>query len=255
MTGITYERDGDGFVAVVPDGHEVTREFEVAAWYEKVVLEGGRYPMRAWSSFQVVGIPGRTIERHTPSLFGGVMTGGGDFQKQVDESTTYTLQIHTFMVNDAAAGHGSHLDDGRFCGCPAHIETAHGNALYVDRFERTCRCADFGAGPGQVHTRCMVDHDPEPEEDPYTEAMRERFGDEAVAGYEAHVAEMEREHDRMCGDVIHVGPAHDPYATICDLDRGHDGYQHEGLDPLGGPTDRIRWTRTGAVTVNVEQVR
>jgi hypothetical protein len=134
---IRYEQDEDGtYVVVVEPGAEVTRQFEVAAWYQRIVLDGGRYPMRNWSSFEIASLPGHVVETHTPSLFGGVMTGGGDFQKPVDEPTTYSLQVYTFMVRDAIVGH-SLIERGRYCGCVEHVETTYASATYENaRMER-----------------------------------------------------------------------------------------------------------------------
>jgi hypothetical protein len=64
--------------------------------------------------------------------------------------------------------------------------------------------------------------------------------------YEAHMeAELAR-HERECGCPWTGGPTHDPYATACDLPKGHstgpNPTDHSGPDPFGN-NGRITWTR------------
>jgi hypothetical protein len=103
---ITYERDTDGtYIAVVEDGTEARRGYEVAAWYDRLVLEGGRYPLRksSISGILTAAIPARLIEQHTPSLFGGVPTGGGAINAPKDEPTTYARTDEERVADEDAA--------------------------------------------------------------------------------------------------------------------------------------------------------
>ena len=70
---------------------------------------------------------------------------------------------------------------------------------------------------------------------------------------DAHYAQLEAERASQCLATLVMGPAHDPYATECDLSVDHaaderaDGKTpiHAGPHPLG--EGRIRWTGGGSV--------
>lgn len=64
---------------------------------------------------------------------------------------------------------------------------------------------------------------------------------EEDAAYEAHMAAELARHEAECGCPWTGGPAHDPYGTSCDLDKGHDG-DHSGPNPFGGD-DPLTWSR------------
>ena len=83
------------------------------------------------------------------------------------------------------------------------------------------------------------------EPDDFERAMIEQHGQEAFDAYVEHQRVESERVERECGDVLVYGPAHDPYETSCDLDKGH-GSAHEGLDALdpSGET-RIAWTPDG----------
>jgi|SRR5690349_5768763 len=62
--------------------------------------------------------------------------------------------------------------------------------------------------------------------------------------YRAYQEEMERQ----CGATYATSAddRRDPYATSCDLDRGHDG-KHEGDSPFEGDNRRVRWNGGGTI--------
>lgn len=74
-------------------------------------------------------------------------------------------------------------------------------------------------------------------------ARNEGVSEEAYAAEQAHHEEMLAAHERECGRSITTGPAHDPYATSCHLDRGHEG-PHQGPCPFGSDED-WRWEGGG----------
>lgn len=62
--------------------------------------------------------------------------------------------------------------------------------------------------------------------------------------YEAYCREEEARYERECGVSITVGPAHDPYSTSCELDKGHEP-PHSGPDPFGRD-EPLRWEGGGS---------
>lgn len=61
--------------------------------------------------------------------------------------------------------------------------------------------------------------------------------------------------ERECGAEWVGGPAHDPYGSHCDLDKGHGG-PHSGPNPLGEPGERMEWDRrSGRIVREPEQRR
>jgi hypothetical protein len=110
--GIEYERGEDGKVwAVVPDRMEVTRGYEVAAWFDKLTLEGGRYEVQpvtigyeptdeAHAYYGMVRIPAVCTYQHTPSLWGGVPFGNGGSGPR-DEVTEHRVSPYWYEIRNA----------------------------------------------------------------------------------------------------------------------------------------------------------
>lgn len=65
--------------------------------------------------------------------------------------------------------------------------------------------------------------------------------DEEYAAYEAHCEEEYARHLAECGAPWEGGPAHDLYATHCDLPKDHEG-DHSGPHPFG-VDQPFTWTR------------
>ncbi|WP_300269244.1 hypothetical protein [Microbacterium sp.] len=96
--------------------NDIARErFEVAAWWGKIKLAHGTYavelqdhryqPVKSlddayWVS---VNIPGVVTERYTPSLFGGVPTGGNSAIQTPNELTTHNITMYAFMLSSKLA--------------------------------------------------------------------------------------------------------------------------------------------------------
>lgn len=161
---ITYRRDADGAIwADVPEGVEVQRGMEVAAWYDRLTLDAGSYAVEPVTIghkptadgerpyYGRTRIPARIVETHTPSLWGGVPTGGGSIHETRDDPTTFTLAPYWHSVEGALPhafepmAHDAEICD-RCCRPREHHES-----------ELSDRAAELGAEQGTAAGSWVVD--------------------------------------------------------------------------------------------------
>jgi hypothetical protein len=86
----------------VPARVTVTEYYEVAAWYSDVELQPGDYDVTTNGYWVFASIPGKTVSKHTPSLFAGVAIPSGEPQgaghPDVGRATTFSLQHYAYQV-------------------------------------------------------------------------------------------------------------------------------------------------------------
>jgi len=93
-----------GRTLIVEDGEKVRRNFETAAWWQEIALDGGEYPIRDMPrpphGMVYATVPGRIVRQYFPSLFGGVAYGNRGIE-ELDEPTVYHWQSYAYLCKEA----------------------------------------------------------------------------------------------------------------------------------------------------------
>lgn len=103
---------------ILDEPKEFTELFECAAWYKRILVQPGRYPVYAHSLgyrdpyYAVASLPGMVIGSNFSSYFGGVMVGKGKYDEDAGSPYLYHWQTYAYNFAEMVVSGNAELAEG-----------------------------------------------------------------------------------------------------------------------------------------------